>query len=84
VARIGGDEFATLLSGHDVRAIDQLEQRLEQALARHNDEQEGPLLRLSIGSAVANKGERLHAALGRADSRMYSMKRRHHDNAEAP
>lgn len=84
VARIGGDEFAMLLSGHDVRAIDRLAARLVDAVELHNAAYGGTPLRLSLGTAVAQKGERLHVALGEADSRMYSMKRQHHDDAGLP
>ncbi|MEW6435464.1 MAG: diguanylate cyclase [Myxococcota bacterium] len=84
VARIGGDEFAMLLSGHDVRAIDRLAARLVDAVALHNATSGGTPLRLSLGTAVAQQGERLHVALGEADRRMYSMKRQHHDDAGLP
>lgn len=84
VARIGGDEFAMLLSGHDVRAIDRLASRLVDAVDLHNLAHGGHPLRLSLGTAVAQRGERLNVALGEADSRMYSMKRQHHDGAGLP
>jgi diguanylate cyclase (GGDEF)-like protein/PAS domain S-box-containing protein len=79
VARIGGDEFATLLAGHDVQAIAHLSRRLEQAIDLHNTGHGGTPLRVSVGTAVARQGERLHVALGNADSSMYAMKRQHHD-----
>jgi diguanylate cyclase (GGDEF)-like protein/PAS domain S-box-containing protein len=79
VARIGGDEFAMLLAGHDVQALAHLSRRLEQALELHNTGHGGTPLRVSMGTAVAHQGERLHVALGNADSSMYAMKRQHHE-----
>jgi diguanylate cyclase (GGDEF)-like protein len=84
VARIGGDEFAMLLSGHDVRAIDQLAQRLVDAVEAHNLAHGGNPLRLSLGTAVAQRGERLNVALGEADRRMYSMKRQRQEKPGLP
>ncbi|MCC6334058.1 MAG: diguanylate cyclase [Myxococcales bacterium] len=77
VARIGGDEFAMLLAGHDVTALDSVTQRLVRAVDRHNTEHGGATLALSVGTSVARQGDKLHVALGEADSRMYSMKREH-------
>lgn len=79
VARIGGDEFAVLLSGRDATAVDALARRFDEALGLHNAEHGGLVLSVSVGTAVAHEGQRLHVALGEADSRMYSVKRQHHD-----
>jgi diguanylate cyclase (GGDEF)-like protein/PAS domain S-box-containing protein len=81
VARIGGDEFAMLLAGHDVQALAYLSRRLEQAIELHNAGHGGTPLRVSVGTAVARQGERLHVALGNADASMYAMKRQHHEAA---
>jgi len=82
VARIGGDEFAMLLAGQDTHALDVLTRRLDQSVELHNSAYGGEPLRLSLGTAVAHQGERLHVALGEADTRMYAMKRQHY--VEAP
>ncbi|MEW5742904.1 MAG: diguanylate cyclase [Myxococcota bacterium] len=81
VARIGGDEFAMLLAGHDVSALDSVTARLVRAVEKHNEEHGGLALSLSLGTSLARQGERLNVALGEADSRMYSMKKSHHGNA---
>jgi len=44
----------------------------------------GNPLRLSLGTAVAQRGERLDVAPGEAEGRMYSMKRQRQEKAGRP
>jgi len=78
IARIGGDEFAVLTAGRDAKAVELLAARLVEALELHNREYDSAPLRLSIGTAIAESGGSIAAALRDADARMYSMKRNHH------
>jgi diguanylate cyclase (GGDEF)-like protein/PAS domain S-box-containing protein len=78
IARIGGDEFAVLTAGRDAQAVESLAARLADALEQHNREYDSAPLRLSIGTAIAESGGSIAAALRDADARMYSMKRDHH------
>lgn len=61
VARIGGDEFAALLPQVDAAALEAVLERLRQSLAAYNTTRDGPALRLSVGGATVEKGERLSA-----------------------
>lgn len=81
-ARIGGDEFAVLLPGADAAAAEQVEQHLQQLVELNNQFHSDAPLRLSIGIAVAQPGERLEAALHRADAGMYVQKMRYYRTAE--
>ncbi len=90
VARLGGDEFAALLPQIDAAALEAVLERLRQSLAAYSatrdgpalstsatlsvNSAEGPALRLSVGGATVEKGERLAAALKQADERMYRNK----------
>lgn len=78
IARIGGDEFAVLTAGRDAQAVESLAARLIDSLEQHNREYQPTPLRLSIGTAIAESGGSVAAALRDADARMYSMKRSHH------
>lgn len=81
-ARIGGDEFAVLLPGADAAAAEQLEQHLLQLVELNNQYHSDVPLRLAIGIAVAQPGERLEAALHRADAGMYAQKMRYYRTSE--
>jgi len=74
VARIGGDEFVALLPQVDAATLDALLERLRKSVAAYNAARDGPALGLSVGGAIAQKGERLAEALKRADERMYRDK----------
>lgn len=71
VARIGGDEFAVLTAGRDAKAVESLAARLLASLEQHNREYQSTPLRLSIGTAIAESGGSVAAALRDADARMY-------------
>lgn len=81
-ARIGGDEFAVLIPSGDQHAADQLLAQLHELVELNNQFHSGDPLRLSIGSAVSLPGERLEAALHRADGVMYAQKKAFHASAE--
>jgi diguanylate cyclase (GGDEF)-like protein len=77
-ARIGGDEFAVLMPNGDGHAADALQAQLHELVELNNQFHSGQPLRLSIGSAVSAPGERLEAALHRADGLMYEQKKAFH------
>jgi len=74
-ARIGGDEFALLLPGSDMRAGEQLIERIESLIDINNQFYSGSPISLSMGIATCESGERLEAAMHRADTRMYVRKK---------
>ena len=78
VARIGGDEFAVLMPNGDAHAAEQLLATLHELVELNNQFHSGQPLQLSIGTAVSTPGERLEAALHRADARMYEQKKSFH------
>ena len=73
VARIGGDEFAVLLPRADAPTVAQVLSRVLDELDKHNASQPFPL-RLSIGSAIARRGDPLAEVLMYADRQMYREK----------
>lgn len=75
VARIGGDEFAILLPEMDEIATQVLVDRLHANLAKLN--LDDPLINLSIGMAVGEKGSNLLDVMRLADDRMYQEKATH-------
>ncbi|MFG5407561.1 sensor domain-containing diguanylate cyclase [Piscinibacter sakaiensis] len=80
-ARIGGDEFALLLPATDERGGDGLVQRLREVVELNNQFYGQPLLSFSVGQATCREGERLEAALHRADQAMYDSKRVFYESA---
>lgn len=81
-ARIGGDEFAVLIPGGDEHAADSYLATLHEMVELNNQFHSGDPLRLSVGTSVSQPGERLEAALHRADAQMYRQKKAFHANAE--
>ena len=77
-ARIGGDEFAVLIPNGDAHAADALLAQLQELVELNNQFHSGHPLCLSIGTAVSAPGERLEAALHRADGVMYEQKKAFH------
>ncbi len=88
-ARIGGDEFALLLPSADQLHADQVVAQIHELVELNNQFHSGDPLRLAIGVAISQPGERLEAALHRADKLMYAQKkafhaRSEHDRRQAP
>lgn len=81
-ARIGGDEFALLVPGGDQHAADALVAQVHELVELNNQFHSGDPLALSVGTAVSEPGERLEAALHRADKLMYAQKKAFHATAE--
>lgn len=81
-ARIGGDEFAILLPGADEAAVEQMLATLHELVELNNQFHSGDPVRFAVGMAFAQPGERLEAALHRADAQMYVQKKAFHANAE--
>jgi diguanylate cyclase (GGDEF)-like protein/PAS domain S-box-containing protein len=78
-SRIGGDEFALLLPGTDLRGCEHLVEQIHELLALNNQfHAGGTQVSLSIGAASSKDGERLEAVVHRADQRMYAAKRDHY------
>jgi diguanylate cyclase (GGDEF)-like protein/PAS domain S-box-containing protein len=74
VARIGGDEFAVLLPASDRATAEKAVTRVRSLLSIHNSRVQGPLLSLSIGTALGEKGCSLSEVLREADNNMYREK----------
>jgi diguanylate cyclase (GGDEF)-like protein len=75
--RIGGDEFAVVLPRGDAEAAAAVAERLRAAIDAID-----PRVSASVGVAVhPADGTDREALLGRADERLYAMKREHHARA---
>lgn len=74
VARLGGEEFLVVLSTHEDRA--EPFDRLRRAVSSHLWHELAPGLgvTISVGVAVAQRGETQHSLLGRADACLYRAK----------
>ncbi|RYB03686.1 diguanylate cyclase [Lichenibacterium ramalinae] len=81
-ARIGGDEFAVILPGLDTEAAAQVVVDIEDLQAMNNQFYPGIALRLSMGHATSQAGERLEETARRADAAMYDAKRRRYAQEE--
>ena len=87
-ARWGGDEFLILIRTDDQQLLDQLGERLCQAVAAQQevlDQQQQPIaLTLSAGSYLARNHDSLESILAAADQALYQAKRHgrnHHRSA---
>jgi PleD family two-component response regulator len=67
-----------LIPNGDAHAAEALLAQLHELLELNNQFHSGQPLHLSIGSAVSAPGERLEAALHRADGLMYEQKKAFH------
>ena len=84
VARIGGDEFAILLPGTNADTIAAICQRIEEAVALYNQNQQVWPLSISIGFAVRKDGQTsLRTLFKRADKNMYQIKLQRCSNARS-
>ncbi len=75
VVRIGGDEFAALLSEADATAAAAVRRRVEDACRDWRGSRTAARVSLSLGWAVPVIGESLREAFRRADAAMYADKR---------
>ena len=82
VARIGGDEFITLLPGGDERAANGLKERIESMIELNNQFYPGHKLSLAIGMASCHSAVDVEAALHEADQAMFSAKARFYEAAK--
>jgi diguanylate cyclase (GGDEF)-like protein len=74
VARVGGDEFLVLLPNADETAARAVRRRIARSLDAWRVTEHGLKPGLSVGWAVGE--DDLHAAISKADARMYAAKRR--------
>jgi diguanylate cyclase (GGDEF)-like protein/PAS domain S-box-containing protein len=74
VARIGGDEFAVILPGADIRVVERIIGRVRESIAEHNEDYPNFLLSMSLGTAEGEKGDLLVNVQRRADNLMYEEK----------
>ena len=81
-ARIGGDEFAVLMPSTDERGGVAMIETIRQLLDLNNQFYPGAVLSFSMAAATCQQGERLEAAVQRADLLMYDEKRAHYANQD--
>lgn len=75
VARIGGDEFAVLLSGTNKSALKNYCERIRQAVVKYNSTNPEISLSISIGYAIGTeKHKNIRELLKEADNNMYREK----------
>jgi diguanylate cyclase (GGDEF)-like protein len=75
ISRIGGDEFAVLLTDTDPEVVEQMLQRLRQSVQDYNSTEPEIPLSLSVGHALdEGKTADMHALFREADNRMYREK----------
>lgn len=75
VARFGGDEFAVVCSDlQSPETLDDVVERVRQALHAHVADDGGPSAKVTIGAALLRDGEAADAVLRRADQAMYERK----------
>jgi diguanylate cyclase (GGDEF)-like protein/PAS domain S-box-containing protein len=75
IARIGGDEFAVLLSNTNQQASENIRLRMERTLKQHNQNFSDRPLSLSIGAATLNEQGSLDDLFKKADEIMYKHKK---------
>jgi len=80
--RIGGDEFAILLPEMDEQAGETMMQAIQDLVAINNTFYPDMTLSLSMGLATVRPGERMEAAVKRADLAMLNAKRQHYFETE--
>ncbi len=82
VARIGGDEFAVLMPARDERDGEEMVEAIADLVALNNQFYSGSTLSFAIGAATSRPGERLEAAVRRADAAMYMEKRAYYSDSQ--
>lgn len=78
VARMGGDEFAVLITGVGEVEAEQVLVRIRKLLSLNNTYYQGPDLHISLGIATGKSGQPLIEIQRLADDRMYAEKREFH------
>jgi len=79
-ARTGGDEFVLMLPGKSLAGAQVVADELSRLVSLNNQFHGPPALSLSMGLAVAERGESIEQALHRADVAMYEQKNRHYQH----
>ena len=74
-ARVGGDEFVSLLPRHGLVEVATLNESLRMVVEMNNQFYQGPRLSLSVGTAVCERAGELDLTLRAADDAMYVAKR---------
>jgi diguanylate cyclase (GGDEF)-like protein len=82
-ARIGGDEFAMLMSGTDERGGTTMMNQIEKLIEVNNQFYSTQALSLSMGAATGSQGEQLESVCKRADLKMYAAKREYYARSAA-
>lgn len=82
IGRLGGDEFVALTIGVDADAVSRLLDRLQETLARHNEQPAAaPSLSFSVGVAHYDPASSISASIdeliAEADQAMYIQKQHH-------
>jgi diguanylate cyclase (GGDEF)-like protein/PAS domain S-box-containing protein len=78
VARIGGDEFASILVNQTEEEAQKVLERIRSLIPLNNKYYQGAELNMSLGAATRKKNESLEKTMLRADDAMYKEKARHH------
>jgi len=73
--RIGGDEFAVLMPGVELREGEAMVEAIHKLVELNNQFYPGLRLSLSMGAASSRPGERLESVAKRADLQMFEQKR---------
>ncbi|MBL8102618.1 MAG: sensor domain-containing diguanylate cyclase [Anaerolineales bacterium] len=77
-ARIGGDEFAAVLTDADEAMVAEYIKQIRALVALNNKYYREPELSLSIGASTSFPGVSLEKVIGMADDAMYRNKSEHH------
>jgi diguanylate cyclase (GGDEF)-like protein len=81
-ARIGGDEFAVFLTGHDQAKAQEVVRQIGALVALNNKYYHEPVLSISTGVATGQPGQTVQDLIRMADDAMYDRKARHHQRGK--
>lgn len=81
IARIGGDEFAVIMSLTGMATAKESLERAQTLVGLNNKYYGEPTLSISLGVSTGEKGSDLEAIMRAADDNMYREKRAHHQQA---